>query len=180
MRNRRLASRYARALLATLPDGAVAERVEAFLLEVGRLVAGEPRLRDLLLNPAVPRSARKEILEKLATVGEQPPQVRSFLAIVVAHGRAGLLPEIAQAFREERERRAGIVPVRLDVACELDRDLEARLHRALERLTGRKVRLQVAVRRELVGGAVTWIGSRVYDGSLRTQLARLRERMLME
>jgi F-type H+-transporting ATPase subunit delta len=47
----------------------------------------------------------------------------------------------------------------------------------LEKLSGRKVNLTVAVDPSLLGGAITQIGSMVYDGSLKTQLARLRKTM---
>jgi len=47
-------------------------------------------------------------------------------------------------------------------------------------MTGRKVRLTAQIEPELIGGAVTRIGSEVYDGSLRTQLAQLRRRMMQE
>ena len=52
--------------------------------------------------------------------------------------------------------------------------------RALETMTGRKVRLTTSVEPEILGGAVTKIGSKVYDGSLRTQLAQLRRKMTQE
>ena len=48
---------------------------------------------------------------------------------------------------------------------------------ALERLAGRKVHLTTAVDPALLGGAIARVGSMVYDGSLRTQLARLRRTM---
>ncbi len=51
---------------------------------------------------------------------------------------------------------------------------------ALQKLTGRKVRLTEQVDPELIGGAVTTVGSTVYDGSLRTQLSKLRRQMTQE
>jgi F-type H+-transporting ATPase subunit delta len=47
-------------------------------------------------------------------------------------------------------------------------------------MTGKKVRLTVEVDADLIGGAVTQIGSMVYDGSLRTQLESLRRQMAQE
>ena len=50
----------------------------------------------------------------------------------------------------------------------------------MEKLTGKKVRMTYEVEPELLGGAVTKIGSKVYDGSLRNQLDKLRRRMAQE
>jgi F-type H+-transporting ATPase subunit delta len=44
-------------------------------------------------------------------------------------------------------------------------------------MTGRKVRLSVKVDPEVLGGARTRIGSRVYDGTLRNRLETLRRRL---
>ena len=55
-----------------------------------------------------------------------------------------------------------------------------RARRALEKMTGRKIRLECKVDPELLGGAVTRVGSKVYDGSLRTQLEQLKRRLVQE
>jgi F-type H+-transporting ATPase subunit delta len=44
-------------------------------------------------------------------------------------------------------------------------------------LTGRRVRLQFAVDEDLIGGVVTRVGSTIYDGSVRTQLQQIKQRM---
>jgi len=59
-------------------------------------------------------------------------------------------------------------------------DLKQRTLATLEQVTGRKVRLTASVEPQLLGGAITRIGSMVHDGSLRTQLRRLREKMIQE
>jgi F-type H+-transporting ATPase subunit delta len=51
------------------------------------------------------------------------------------------------------------------------------LRERLARATGRKVTLTTRVDPAILGGAVTRIGSTVYDGSLAAQLARMRERL---
>ena len=56
-------------------------------------------------------------------------------------------------------------------------ELEVRAASALEKLSGRKVNLTIEIDPSLLGGAVAQVGSMVYDGSLKTQLARLRRTM---
>jgi F-type H+-transporting ATPase subunit delta len=56
----------------------------------------------------------------------------------------------------------------------------ARARAVLEKLTARRVFLTCVVEPSLLGGAVTRIGSTVYDGSLSTQLGALRRRMAEE
>ena len=117
---------------------------------------------------------------RVAKQHDMPAEVGSFMRVVVNHGRAGNLTEIATAFNEAREEAAGIVPVELQTAAPLPQDLQNRARSILEKLTGRKVRLQFRIEPSRLGGAVARIGSKVYDGTLRTQLDILRRRMTAE
>ena len=56
-------------------------------------------------------------------------------------------------------------------------DAQAKLHDKLATLTGKKVRIDFATDPEIIGGLVTRIGSTVYDGSVRSQLQQIKERM---
>ena len=107
-------------------------------------------------------------------------QVANFFSAVVNHNRTTSLPSIAEVFHEEREAAMGVVPADITTAQPLSDDLKQRTLRTLEQITGRKVRLASQVDPEILGGAVTRIGSTVYDGSLRTQLAQLRRKMTQE
>jgi len=50
----------------------------------------------------------------------------------------------------------------------------------LERLTGKRIRMRYTVDGSLIGGVVARIGSTVYDGSVRGQLATLERRLSLE
>jgi F-type H+-transporting ATPase subunit delta len=65
----------------------------------------------------------------------------------------------------------------MTAAAPVPADLRARMQAVLERISGKKVDLQVDVDPSLLGGAVSKVGSMVYDGSIKTQLARLRARL---
>lgn len=177
MRDRKLAMRYARALLSVLDDPVVLEQTDEFLSALGEALGSTPDLSAALLDPAVPRSERKRILLGLAAQRKLPAVVGNFLSTLVDNNRVGVLPVVAVVFHEERERRMGVVTAELTTATPLGPDLEKRAREAVERLTGKRVRLSCRVEPGLIGGAVTRIGSTIYDGSLRTQLERLKRRM---
>ncbi len=177
MKDRKLAARYARALLQALPDDRAADAADGFLQALADAFRASDSLRDLLLNPAVPKPAARAGLDAVAQRLGASELVRNFLGVVVARGRAALLPTIAEVFTQEKETAQGIVRARVRAVAPLARDHETRLAAALERLTGRKVRLAVEVEPALIGGAVASVGSLVFDGSLRGQLERLRRSM---
>jgi F-type H+-transporting ATPase subunit delta len=153
---------------------------DRFLTVIRESLDESPDFRDLLFDPAVPKSTRKQVLRTLAERAEMPQQVANFLATVVDHNRATSLASIAEVFHSEREAAAGIVPAEVTTAWPLTNDLKERTLRALEQMTGRKVRLAANIDPSILGGAVTKVGSTVYDGSLKTQLEQLRRKMTQE
>jgi F-type H+-transporting ATPase subunit delta len=177
MRDRKLASRYARALLAVVRDPAEREAIDGFLVGLATALDGDADLRAALFDPAVSRAARKDALRALAGAARVPGPASSFLEALVDRNRLGALGSIAQVFHELRESEAGVVPARITTATALAPDQLDRVRRALEKLTGSRVRLAATVEPEILGGAVTRVGSFVYDGSLRTQVERLRQQM---
>lgn len=180
MKDRKLASRYARALLDSLPDPAAAEKADGFLHALCAALEESPDFHGVMFDPAVPRPIRRQVLRSIAEQNGMSHQVGNFLVTVVDHGRTGSLPAIAAAFHEEREARLGIVPAEVTTAWPLTEELKQRTLAVLEKMTGSKVRLTTLVDPGLIGGALTRIGSEVHDGSLRGQLERLRHRMMQE
>ena len=177
MRDRKLATRYSRALLGALPDAAEQNLVDEFLRALADSVRANADLRAFFLDPATSTGAKKSALEKLCAVRGLPDRVKTFLGLVLDNGRLANLTSIAEVFHLERESGQGAVSATLTAAAPLTPELQARAKTALEKLSERRVNLKVEIDPELLGGAVTQVGSMVYDGSLKTQLARLRRTM---
>jgi F-type H+-transporting ATPase subunit delta len=106
--------------------------------------------------------------------------LRNYLFVIVDQRRAGLLPEIEQAFSALLDARQGITQAMVTSAADLTVKERAELDATLAKLTGRKVQAQFKTDPTLIGGAVVKIGSTIYDGSVRAQLDRLRARMISE
>jgi F-type H+-transporting ATPase subunit delta len=180
MRDRRLAVRYAKALLSVLSDPAEAEAADAFLTSVSAAMGQSAELRTILLDPAVPRDQRRQALRALADAKSMPRTVGNFFASLVDHNRTSAIPAIAEMFHEVRQAHLGIVPAEMTTATPMSSEQQAHAERAIRKLTGKNVHLVCSVDPELIGGAVTRIGSTVYDGSLRNQLTQLRSQMVQE
>ncbi len=180
MKDRKLAVRYARALFAAYPEADQNEAISRFLINLGKSIGESRELRDRLLDPAVARSKRTEVLTGLARKAGLPKGVSNFLDTLVNNNRVAALPAIAAVFEEMREEALGIAPAEITTAAPLTDDQRRRAESAVRKLTGRNVRLTCKVEPSMIGGAVTRIGSTVYDGSLRTQLEQLRRAMAEE
>jgi F-type H+-transporting ATPase subunit delta len=174
-----VAGRYARALaeVVGIDDARALAKAGAEVDLLARVLGGEPELRSWFDDPTVSHEQKAAVLKSLASSAKLSDTAQRFLAVVVEHRRAAALAEIARAFREIKDRAASILPAETTVAAKLNDAETAAFQAALEKMTGRSVRLSVKVDPAVLGGAVTRIGSRIYDGSVRTRLEALHRRL---
>lgn len=170
-----IARRYARAVaLLARPQGslaAVTRDVAAF----AQACRQAPGLAATLESPAFSLAERNKVLQTvLVRLGAQP-MARNFLALVLEKGRIGAISGIATELIAIDDESVGRARAEVRSATPLDAVTVLELQAQLRTATGaREVVLQQQVDPSLIGGVVARVGDRVYDGSLRTQLQRLR------
>ena len=132
-------------------------------------------LRAAFANPAVPTPRRLELAEKLGS--DLRPQTRNLLRLLIEHRRTSQMPDIRREFDQMADEAQGIVHATLTTAIALDDDERQRYEQELARRLDRTVRLEYRRDPDLIGGATIQIGDHLIDGSVRTQLDRLRQRL---
>ncbi len=176
MKNLTVARRYAQALSE---EAAQAQRLDAVDADIALIDAALDASRELVRffeSPVIPREKKEAVVQALFGERVQPTTLR-FLRLLIEKKREVLFPEVVRAYGALRDAQRGIVEARAKVAFPLNEAEQAHLTAALERMTGARIRLHVEQDPALVGGLVVRIGDTVYDGSVRHQLASLRERM---
>jgi len=92
--------------------------------------------------------------------------------------RLTLLPGIARAYAERVMDHLKIVRGEVTTAVPLAADKLRVLEQGLAQATGRKVMLEARVDPSIIGGVVTRLGSTVYDGSVTTQLQKMKQSLI--
>ena len=173
----RLAKRYARAVLGLAREDGT---LEATGEELNRAAAtfDEPRLRPLVLSPVIDAAARLRTAAGVADALGLSPTVRNLIALLAERNRLAILPDLARWYDSLLDDELGRARVAIRSATTLSAAERNELIELARRLTGRqKILSATEVDAELLGGVVLDIGGTVYDGSLRTQLARLTKEM---
>jgi F-type H+-transporting ATPase subunit delta len=142
--------------------------------------AESSELRNFLTSPAIERGVKQTVLEKIAARLGLSETVSNFIYVLVDNRRMGELDEIGQAIDAELNEREGIVEAQVTSARELSAAEKKEVIGAIEKLTQMRVEAKFGFDEALVGGAVVQIGSTIYDGSVREQLARLRAELEAE
>jgi F-type H+-transporting ATPase subunit delta len=105
-------------------------------------------------------------------------QLVNLVGMLVERRRVERLPDIAREFGRLLDEHRGVVTAVATSAAPLEAgDVEA-LRTRVESLTGTQVQLRTEVDPSLIGGVTVRIGDRLYDGSVRGRLERLRNQLL--
>jgi F-type H+-transporting ATPase subunit delta len=163
------ARRYAEAVYQIAVSEKAVDDFAASFERLRQALGGE--ILRALRNPGIPLRSRRAAIDA-ATAGE-PKAIRSLLDLLLERERVALFPQIAAAYIDLVERRAGIVRGRITTATEISASEREQLVRRLERSSGKKIRATFAVDASLIGGAKVQIGDRLIDSSLKAQLDEL-------
>ncbi|MBN2170530.1 MAG: ATP synthase F1 subunit delta [Candidatus Krumholzibacteriota bacterium] len=177
MRHAAIARVYAAALLELARERGEPDALAADLRDLRAALADSPTLRGVLECPEVSGEAKDRILAAVAE-GARTELTPRFLRLVVERHREPALLAILEMFEHLRDVEAGRLRGRLRTARPLAEEDRRRLEEALGRSTGREVRLSVETEPDLLAGLVLHLADRMVDGSLRSRLARLRDRLL--
>lgn len=167
---------YAQAMLEVARvEGHLAD-VEDELFRFARTFDGNDDLRMALSDAALPVERRMAVITDLLGAKALRTSV-ALVALLVAAGRAGELPEIVDLFVEmsAAERKRAVAEVRS--AIPLTSDQIERLRVALNQATDKDVEVKVVVDPSVLGGIVATIGDIVIDGSIRHRLDQLKEQL---
>lgn len=173
-----VAKRYAKALVEVAAASDELEQVRQDLRALADLLRDHRELRQFLANPSVSRRDAGEVIKDIGAAMRLRPLTATFLQVVLEGGRLAGLEGILRAYELLMDDRLGRVKALVTSAAPLDPDMQERLRRRFGEVTGKDVYLELRQDPTLLGGVVTQIGSRRYDGSLKTQLARLRDEMV--
>jgi F-type H+-transporting ATPase subunit delta len=170
------ANRYAKALFdVALEEKADLAQVDRDMQEVVAMMKSSPDLALASARGSVTDLQRKSLMEAVSkSMGLSAP-VGKMLTLLATSGKLNLIPELANAYRERLLAHQNIVRAEVTSAAPLSPEKTKALEESLAKVTGKKVELSVNVDPELLGGVVARIGSTVYDGSVKTQLQRMRQ-----
>ena len=173
-----VAKSYARALFDLARERNQVDAVGKELAATAEVVAAQPQLLAFLSRPWVSATAKKGATADLAGQLGLSPLTRDFLGLIGARSRADHLSAIAAAYRALDDAAKNRVRVKLRTAValtEAEREkLRARLSRVLQ---GKEMVIEEVVDASLLGGFVAEVGSMILDGSLDTQLDRMRDQL---
>ena len=170
-----VARRYARALLSLGLDEDRHEQFGGEIEAVLQALDQSPEAGVLLRSPGYTQEQRQGAIATLASALKLSPMVVSFLRLLVDRQRIVDLSQIVRAYRALLDVQVGRVRATVTSATPLSDKETARLRETIGKMTGRTIVLDAKTDPSIIGGVVTQVGATQLDGSLRTQLEKMRD-----
>lgn len=173
-----IARRYAKALFDCAPSQSMVVKFQDQLQRVSQAADAVHDLWKTLGDERRPLAKRLAVVDALGKALQLDATVVHFWKILVEKRRANCWAEVVKAFDQLAAKAAGLVKVEVTTATPLtSKELSERLTQALKQLTHKNVDVQLAVDDALIGGAVVRIDDTIYDGSLKTDLRHLKQKL---
>ena len=152
-------------------------------LAAGAAVLADANAKRALANPGFDDESRAALVGSIAgdiKGGEllKTAEGKNLLTILAENGRLTNFPEIAAQFDALKAEAENKVNVTVTSATAIDSALAEQIKKALQQKLKRTVELTLAVDASLIGGAVIQADDMVIDGSVRTRLQRLTEKLV--
>jgi len=128
-----------------------------------------------LLNSRVPPK-EKQTLVQMTLEGVQK-EVLSLALILLRRGRTSLGPGVAEAYQELLDAARGISHATVTTAVSLSAEELEVVKKKLAEIAGGEVVVETEGAEEILGGVVVRIGDRLIDGSTKSRLQALKQKL---
>ena len=176
MRDIRVAKRYADAIYSAAVEAGVLDNVIEDVISLLGLIRDSDEFNAFLHNLLIVPESKQSILQEL--FGNQlDPLVLNSLFLLVLKKRERSTEDILLAFTQLVDEQAGRLVADVTSAIELTSTQQDALVEKLSGYSGKQVRLSMRVDSSIKGGFIAKLGDTVFDGSVATQLQRLKRQL---
>lgn len=172
-----IARRYAEALADVAFAHDQVEQIDAEVRSFAEMMQTSRDLHHVFASPVIGQDEKAKVLNALIERAKPGAMTANLLRALLNHHRLQHLGEVYEQFRRKVNERKGTVLAEVTTAAPVGPSEQQRLGDKLRELLGQQVQLQFKTDESIIGGVITRVGSVIYDGSIRTQLQGIKERL---
>jgi len=164
---------YAEALLELANNAKNLDKVNEDVTMVSQILSESETLNVFLTNPLLSQGSKKEVIKQLFS-GQISDTLLTFLFVLVDKKRVAYLGVILGKYLDLVSASESLIIASVVSASQLTDDQQDKLVEKIKVMTeSNRVKLEILVDPELIGGFIVQVGSKVIDTSLRGQLREI-------
>jgi len=172
-----LAISYAQAVLELAHERGQVDVVAEELKEIRQLVDTVPLFREVLADPALGFTERQGMLRRVFE-GKITPLLMDLMLFMAERMRLDELSAISLAYGDLLRAEQGFIDIDITVARELDPQQFANVQAGIGKTLNKQAVLHQHTDDAIIGGVILRVQDQLIDGSIRTQLQQIRQRMI--
>jgi F-type H+-transporting ATPase subunit delta len=172
-----VAGRYATALFEIANEASTLTAVEADLSALEAALAESGELRELISSPIYTREQQAAVMDELSAQMKIGKEVANTVALMASKRRLFVLPELIAAVKALAAEARGEISADVTAAKALTKAQQESLAKALSKSSGKDVTINMSVDKDIIGGLIVKMGSKMIDTSVASKLANLQNAM---
>jgi F-type H+-transporting ATPase subunit delta len=169
--------RYARALFTLGKERGSINSLYKDIQTINSLFLNSGELQQILSNPVIRVSQKKSIINKILHDHVSDLALR-FITLIADNKRETEIPGICRNFIDLVRSDQGIVPATVTTSGKLSDKTLLSIRKILEGETGKTIDLTDKVNPSIIGGMILRIKDQQYDGSISSQLKKIKSALL--
>lgn len=170
-----LAKRYAHALLELSEEKKTLEEDLVQTMMVRDALSAEG-VGQFLVHPHISNADKQALLQK-SFANQISEHLMGLLCLMIIKNRESLIVPTLTKFIDQTNHKLGFIEARVVSATTLtQKQLEA-IHHILEKHLNMTIKMKLEVDPDVISGFYILVGDKVFDGTLRTELNQMKERL---
>ncbi len=174
----KVANRYSQALFEVGIENNNLEKLLNDLEIFSEIFTKSKEFKIVMETSAVSREEKKAIIEELAKKFNFDSLSINFFKLLVDKNKIKFITTITEVFRKKYRDYVGIADYEVISAIDLDAKIINDIKKKLEEKTGKKIEIKSKVEPEIIGGLIVKTEGLIYDGSLKSHLLKIKEKIL--
>jgi F-type H+-transporting ATPase subunit delta len=170
-----VAKRYARALYDLGREEGLGDKFLKDMETMVSIVEASEDFRSVMESPLYDIVLKRRVLKDVISKDAMTKYTESFLNILLDKDRFMYLGAILDSYRQVLDEASGRVRASVTSASPLEKAQVDRIAGTLSTIVKKAVDLDVTVDPSLIGGLIAEVEGMVYDGSVKTQISRLKQ-----
>lgn len=171
--------RYASAFYEFLKESGKLAEVLNQMSQLVSITKSDKDVNTFIMSPLINKDEKTKFANSLRNKSLISSEFYNFLNLLIQKSRLPLLSGIYDYMKYLEMEDRGEVYAEVAVAGEIDDDTKSSIKKALESISGKKISLEIRKDPSIIAGFVAKIKSNQLDASVKGQLAKLKDNLVL-